>query len=169
MKFFTANKTTEFIQKSKSTNKEHAYTNFQQDSSRERRVRGSYFWTLFLLHPVLLPADDAESDLASISMQILVRRNVSSLRKYSFVTTLWVDPKRGSREGSTKQLEKDKKMSVQSYYIAIFIVFCGAGGVWVSTPAFSQFCIFSPSFPFLFLSNRSANQTRCCEMMKEHR
>ena len=38
----------------KFTNTKHIYVNFQQDSFRDRQVRASYFWTLFLLHPVSL-------------------------------------------------------------------------------------------------------------------
>ena len=36
----------------KFTNTKHVYANFQQDSFRNRQMRASYFWTLFLLHPV---------------------------------------------------------------------------------------------------------------------
>ena len=53
-KFFLGKQNKTSASQIKFTNTKHVYANFQQDSFRNRQVRASYFWTLFLLHPVFI-------------------------------------------------------------------------------------------------------------------
>ena len=51
-KNFLGKQITTSSSQTKFTNTEHVYANFQQNSFRDKQVKASFFWTLFLLHPV---------------------------------------------------------------------------------------------------------------------